>query len=130
MYWFDCAYVRFARGWARPGAGEMGVLWEHVVLNEIVGRIPYAAVNYWRNKAGNEVDFVIARPGRPPIAVECKWRAATAHDFPGLKAFRRAYPEGQNLVVGGDIESGFPALRAGLDVEIVGLDGLIERLQP
>ena len=94
VYMFDSGFARVQRGWSRPAAADMGVLWEHVVLNEILGRIPFARVDYWRNKSGSEVDFVLAKPGRPPLAVECKWTFAAADRLPGLVAFRSVYPEG------------------------------------
>jgi hypothetical protein len=125
VYWFDSGFVRFARGWSRPAEVEMGTLWEHVVLNEIIGRIPYVAVNYWRTKNGSEVDFVLTRPNAAPLAIECRWRWAGARDAPGLTAFRRVYPGGRNLVVTSHTSRDYSQRRGDLLLEMVGLDGLI-----
>jgi predicted AAA+ superfamily ATPase len=129
VYWFDSGFARYARGWARPAEPEMGVLWEHVVLNEIVGRVPYIRVNYWRTKNGSEVDYVITRLGAPPLAIECRWQWKVARGVPGIRAFRRAYPEGRNLVVTGQLSRDYSARRGELVLEIVGLDGMMAILQ-
>ena len=103
----------------------MGALWEHVVLNEIVGRIPYVKVDYWRTKNGSEVDFVLTRPNAAPLAIECRWRWAGARDAPGLTALRRVYPGGRNLVVTSHTSRDYSRRRGDLLLEMVGLDGLI-----
>ena len=125
VYWFDSGFARFARGWARPAESEMGILWEHVVLNEIIGRIPYVRVQYWRTKNGSEVDFVLSRPNDTPLAIECRWHWRDSRDVPGLRAFRRAYPGGRNLVVTGRPGRTYPARVGDLQLEIVGLEGMM-----
>jgi len=66
---------------------------------------------------------VIVRRGRPPFAVECKWRADGREALPGLKAFRRTYPEGESLVVASDAERPFEReLLPGVRVRYVDLD--------
>ena len=50
---------------------------------------------------GNEVDFVLARRGAPPTAIECTWRAVDL-DAASLRAFRGAYPGGANYLVASD----------------------------
>jgi predicted AAA+ superfamily ATPase len=66
----------------------LGILWEHLVLNEIQAQLQTRRVHYWRNKGGNEVDFVLAGRGQKPIAIECKWSASN-FDPAGMQAFRR-----------------------------------------
>ena len=66
------------------------------------------AIRYWRTKHGSEVDFVLVRPGRPPVAVECCWSAG---DFEpaGMRSFRGAYPRrsaGASFVVSADTPDG------------------------
>ena len=73
VYGFDTGFVCTHRGWDRLRSEDLGQLWEHYVLNEIHGRLGERRVQYWRDKQGHEVDFVIAPRGRAPIAIECKW---------------------------------------------------------
>jgi len=60
-------------------------------------------------------------------AIECKSTSAN-FDATSLAAFRRAHPRGKNLVAAPDVTKPFHERHAGLDVEFVGLDGLIARL--
>jgi len=62
-----------------------------------------------------------------PTAIECKW-SADEYDPRGLKIFRRHYPRGENLVVTQDVERGFTREYSGVEVRLVGLEGLIEAL--
>ena len=79
------------------------MLWEHLVLNEIHAHLGAMDIHYWRSKHGNEVDFVLARRGAPPTAIECKWRAVY-FDAASLRAFRGAYPGGANYLVASDVD--------------------------
>ena len=128
VYGFDTGFVCQFRGIDRLRRDDIGFLWEHYVLNELHARLQTRAIRYWRDKRGHEVDFVIAGRGRAPIAIECK--AASANlDASGLAAFRRAHPEGANLVVAPDVDRPFTETHAGLRVEFTGLEGLVRRLQ-
>ena len=42
-----------------------------------------------------------------PLAIECKRRADGREDLGGLKAFRRAYPEGESLLEASDVQRPF-----------------------
>jgi hypothetical protein len=65
----------------------------------------HTPARYWRDKAGHEVDFILAR-GRDQVdAVECKWDPG-AFDSHALKLFRSYYPRGRNFLV---TPSGAPA---------------------
>jgi len=97
VYGFDTGFVCHQRGWTELRPDDLGHLWEHLVLNELHAHLGRDPVRYWRTKHGNEVDFVIVRRGRPPIAIECKW-AASEFDPAGIKVFRAAYPGGPNFV--------------------------------
>jgi hypothetical protein len=128
VYAFDTGFVCYHRGWDRLRADDMGLLWEHFVLNEIQGRLQQRALRYWRNKRGAEVDFVLARRGRGgPIAIECKWTAAS-FDTGALLAFRRLYPEGESFVVAADVERPFARRYGDVEARFVPLDGLIALL--
>jgi predicted AAA+ superfamily ATPase len=103
VYAFDTGFVCFARGWHELRQEDLGILWEHFVLNEIQSRLQTREICYWRDKRHHEIDFVYKHRGHNPITIECKWSAG---DFdPGnLLAFRRQYPEGASWVVAPDID--------------------------
>lgn len=130
VYGFDTGFVCYHKGWDAPRPGDLGVLWEHFVLNELHARTPALEIRYWRDKRGHEVDFVVMRRGRSPVAVECKWSASRTDDLRGLAAFAQAYPQAERLLVATDIARSFSVTAAGHPVECVGLPDLIERIAP
>lgn len=123
VYGFDTGFVAYCRGWYQLRPEDRGILWEHLVLNEMQAWLQGHPVNYWRDKRGHEVDFVLDRRGQAPLAIECKW-SADAFDPVGLRAFRLRYPAGDNLVVAGDVERGFTRTLANLTVRFEGLGSL------
>ncbi len=127
VYAFDTGFLCHARGWNTLRNDDLGVLWEHFVLNEMHGRLQSRDIRYWRDKKQCEIDFVIARRGKPPIAIECKW-SADGFDARNLAAFRKLHPAGENFVVSRDVKRPYRATLAGLAVQFVGLEGLIARL--
>jgi len=128
VYGFDTGFVCHYRGWDTLRDEDLGVLWEHFVINELQGRLQSRKARYWRNKQGAEVDFVLpTRGGGDPIAIECKWKAAS-FDARSLTAFRRLYPEGESFVVAADVETPYRRSYDDFDLSFVSLEGLIERL--
>ena len=99
VYAFDTGFVAYHRGWDSLRDEDRGQLLEHLVLGEIAARFGVSRLHYWRDKQQHEVDFVleVARR-RDVVAIECK-SAAQKLDPAGLRAFRRRYPRGRNLVV-------------------------------
>jgi len=127
VYGFDTGFVSHVRGWDTPRQDDLGTLWEHYVLNEIHGNLQTRDVRYWRDKQGHEVDFVIARRGKPPIAIECTWSAD--HFEPGgLKVFGKRYPKATAYVVAHDLDRPFRRKVGELEVEVVSAADLIRRL--
>ena len=106
VYGFDTGFVCYHRGWQQLRRDDMGLLWEHFVLNEIMARQQHLEVLYWRDKRGHEVDFVVAGRKHRPLAIECKW-SASDFDAANLHAFRKQYPEGENVVVAQDVDRPF-----------------------
>jgi hypothetical protein len=98
VYGFDTGFVSFARGWDPLRHGDLGLLWEHVVLEHLQAHFPETPARYWRDKSGNEVDFVLPRRRDEVDAIECKWTVG-AFDSAALKVFRSAYPKGRNFLV-------------------------------
>lgn len=98
VYGFDTGFVGFARGWDPLRTEDYGLLWEHLVLEDLQAHLPDLQARYWRDKTGREVDFVIVRNRDEVDAIECKWNAAD-FDPTGLKAFRALYPQGNNYLI-------------------------------
>ncbi|MEW6364793.1 MAG: ATP-binding protein [Acidobacteriota bacterium] len=124
VYAFDTGFVCYYRGIHDLRREDLGFLWEHFVLNEIISQEQNRAVHYWRDKRGHEVDFVIAPRGRAPLAIECKW-APSDLDYSGILAFHHRYP-GSSLYVVLPEHRG-PGLRRvqGAEVRLVNLAGLM-----
>jgi len=104
-YAFDTGFVCHQRGWRELRRDDFGILWEHLVLNELHAHFGRDPVRYWRTRNGREVDFVLDRRGGPPVAIECKW-SASDFDSSNLRAFRSIYTHGQSLVATADTSPG------------------------
>ncbi len=105
VYAFDTGFVCFARGWDPLRPEDMGLLWEHVVLEHLQAHFPDTPAHYWRNKQGREIDFVLAHRRDHVDVIECKW-SADSFDPAAVEVFRRYYPAGRNYLV---TPSGVPA---------------------
>jgi hypothetical protein len=128
VYGFDTGFVCYHRGITSLRPEDMSLLWEHIVLNEIQGSLQHRTLHYWRNKRGAEIDFVLPLRGRhEPIALECKWQAAS-FDPAALLAFRRVYRQGESYVVAPDVERAYTRTYTGTRVSFLSLDEFIARL--
>jgi predicted AAA+ superfamily ATPase len=99
LYFTDTGLAAYLMGypsaealWNGPHAGH---LWEnHVVAQWMRWRDwhePSAALWYWRDQPGNEVDLLLERSGRL-IAIECRrTERPTSRDARGIDALRRFY---------------------------------------
>lgn len=82
--------------------GEMfGRALEHIIFMEIVAHASYSELNYginfWRTKAGYEVDFVL---GEGEVAIEVKGKSSVDNrDLRPLKAFMEEYATKKAFVV-------------------------------
>lgn len=124
VYGFDTGFICAWRGWKTLRPEDQGILWEHYVLNELHARLQNREIRYWRDKRGHEVDFVIERRGRSPVAIECKWRYRK-DDLHGLQAFARQYPDADRFIVAADV-SGAQSIRCGNgEARLVDLTGLL-----
>jgi predicted AAA+ superfamily ATPase len=127
VYGFDTGFVCYHRGWQDLRDDDLGVLWEHFVLNEIMARSQNREVFYWRDKRGHEVDFVLAARRKKPVALECKW-SANNFDPKNLIAFRHQHPEGDNLVIANDVDRAFSRTYGGLRVRFDNLRSFADLL--
>jgi predicted AAA+ superfamily ATPase len=129
VYGFDSGFICYFRGWQQPRSDDLGVLWEHYVLNELHARLQSRRMNYWRDKHGHEVDFICARRGRPPLAIECKWSAENFEPA-ALKAFALHYPKAECFVVSQDTDRTATRRYGDLKVSFVSLESLVSVLAP
>ena len=120
VYGFDTGFVCYYRGWQTVRPDDLGFLWEHFALNELMAKLQSREIFYWRDKRGHEVDFILTRPRQRPLALECKW-SARDFDAANLKAFRRQYPHGENVVVAHDVERPFERAYDPITVRFEGL---------
>ncbi len=124
-YAFDSGFVWWQKGYQEARPEDLGLLWEHYVLNELNSTLPGLPLRYWRTKQGQEVDLVVAAQGRPPIAIECKW-GEQDREQPGLRAFLKAYPQAQGVLVSPQRTRDIPPGRR--PWHETGLDGLLRIL--
>ncbi len=59
VYAFDTGFVSFAKGCDPLRSDDLGLLWEHLVLEQFQARFTLTPVQYWREKQGREVDFIL-----------------------------------------------------------------------
>jgi hypothetical protein len=128
VYAFDTGFVCFARGWRDLRPEDLGLLWEHFVLNEIQSILQTRTIQYWRDKRGHEIDFVLQPRGLDPIAIECKG-SADELDPRNLLAFRRQYPQGANWVVAPDVDRAFTRHHNGIEIRYGSLGSLVQGLR-
>lgn len=134
VYGFDTGFVCYVKGRSELRAEDVDFMWEHCVLNEMHAQLQSRAINYWRDKRGHEVDFVIAhRATNSLVAIECKFNSATddlvSSDIgKNFEAFRNYYPDGHNFVVAHNIDTPFTRQYKGLTISFVNVQTLIKRL--
>ena len=117
VYAFDTGFVSYARGWDPLRTDDCGILWEHLVLEHLQARFPDTPVRYWRDKAGREVDFVLALRRDEVDAIECKWDPG-AFDSSALQLFRSYYPKGRNFLVTPSGDPGYDKRYGNLQVRV------------
>jgi len=127
VYMFDTGFVCYYRGWHELGTKELGLLWEHYVLNELQAHLQSRQIRYWRDKQGHEIDFILERRGLPPIAIEVKW---ANHDFDisSLKAFHHQYPNSEIFVVNSELSHTFVKKINGFNIKFTNLSNLLKHI--
>jgi hypothetical protein len=127
VYGFDTGFVCHHRGWTQLRRDDLGILWEHLVLNEMHAHLQTRAIHYWRDKRQHEVDFVLPGRRNAPVAIECKW-SADNFDATNLRAFRHAYPKGDNFVVARDVNRTFRRDIGGIRINFLALNSFMGSL--
>ena len=123
VYGFDTGFVTFARGWNPLRTEDLGVLWEHLVLEQLSSWFPDRQPLYWRDKKGHEIDFVLIRDWDAVDTVECKWDP-TAFDPAAVTAFRASHPHGRNFVVAPGVAPAYRRRFGDLEVTVCTPAGL------
>ena len=118
VYGFDTGFVAHAHGWSELRSGDLGLLWEHLVLDELHAQLPAAEVRFWRDKSNREIAFVLPAGRGAADAIECKW--SPDHFEPdNLRTFRTLYPKGRNLVVSPLVSASYTKRYGELSVRFV-----------
>lgn len=128
VYTFDTGFVCYHRGWHDLRRDDLGILWEHFVLNELHAGLQSRRVGYWRDKRGHEIDFVLSDRRSDPIAVECKW-SASDFDPTNVLSFRRQHPNGPNYVVTNDVTRAYSRNCDGIKIWFTGVADLLQSLK-
>ncbi|MBF0287142.1 MAG: ATP-binding protein [SAR324 cluster bacterium] len=97
-YAFDTGFVTFVKGWEKIRDEDRGIMWEHLVLDELRVNEINNNLYYWRDKSQREIDFVIKKPGNRVDTVECKINPDNFSPK-ALNAFRNIYPDGNNYLL-------------------------------
>lgn len=128
-YGFDTGFVCFAKSWRDIRPEDGGLLWEHLVLDELRAHLPSAQrIHFWRDKSKREIDFVIPTPDHTTWAIECKWNEEN-WDPSGFQAFRTLHPNGRNIVVCPFVTRALKRTFGRLDIDILTLTDLTQQLK-
>ena len=124
VYGFDTGFVTFARGWDPLRSEDLGLLWEHLVLEHLQAHFPHVQPRYWRDTRGRELDFVMARARDEVDVIECKWDPGS-FDASALEVFRSRVPGGRNYLVSPSGEPAYAKRYGALEVLVCTPSGLI-----
>jgi predicted AAA+ superfamily ATPase len=102
-----------------PGFGS---LWEQIVLLNIRGRFPGAAIAHYRSSSGAEIDFVVSA-GASVCAVECKASLSPTLSRGNHAAIEDVAP--MRTLIAAPVEEGWPVADG---IEVVSLAGLTNAL--
>jgi len=117
-YGFDTGFITYLNGWDTLRSNERGLLWEHLVLDELRTHLPGQPLFYWRNKSGKEIDFVIKKTRNSVTALECK--VSPVHfDGKNMAALREIYPHGNNYLVCPVIKAPYKIQSQGLAIQVI-----------
>jgi hypothetical protein len=122
VYAFDTGLACYLKGWSSLRNEDLGIFWEHFVLNELKAQLQNNAdILYWRNKKKQEVDFIIKKKrSQTVIAIETKWQAKNFSPD-NLQAFRELHPEGENFLIANDIQESYTKNYTDLKVKFISL---------
>ena len=128
VYGFDTGFVSFCRGWEPLRPDDYGILWEHLVLEYLQAYGHEWRIQYWRDTAGREIDFVLVRNRDRVDAIECKWDPSQ-FDPAAIKVFRTYYPKGGNYLLSPLTIPGYLKKVSGLDIYVCNPEGWRKRFK-
>lgn len=129
VYGFDTGFICYYKGWMQLRKEDFGLLWEHIVLNELQGQLQTTEIRYWRDKQEHELDFIVLRSRNvEPIVIECKWKAS-GFDPVNLLCFRQHYPKGKNFIVTSDVDEQYERSFNEVSMIFTSLPQLIDALK-
>jgi hypothetical protein len=101
LYFYDLG-IRNAllRDFSGPAArNDMGVIHESFAALQLISRLkPNMELKFWRNKAGQEIDFVLLK-NRKPLLIEVKTTIHEPEVPQAMKIFFKNYPETAGAIV-------------------------------
>jgi predicted AAA+ superfamily ATPase len=101
FYFYDLG-IRNAllRDFAMPNEREdIGIIHESFTALQCVSRLkPNMELKFWRNKAGQEIDFILLK-NRRPFLIEVKTTLHEPEIPPAMKIFMKHYPETIGAVI-------------------------------
>jgi predicted AAA+ superfamily ATPase len=118
-YAFDTGFVTFIKGWEQIREEDRGILWEHLVLDNLRTRHPGSKIHYWRDISGREIDFVIPQDKSHVDVFECKINP-DHFSVQTLAIFRSMYPNGRNVCLCPFIKEPYSVYIQGIKVEFSG----------
>lgn len=127
-YFFDTGFINFFKGTDKIKDELKGFYFEHLVLNQLLTKIPKENIHYWRDKSKNELDLVLKMRGKDPVAIECKW-TSTNFDSKALRKFREIHKNGINVIVSQDTKKVLHKQFDGLKTDIVPIGQLMKYLK-
>jgi hypothetical protein len=125
VYGFDTGFVCHEKGWDTLRNDDVGILWEHVVLDVLQAAFGEEKVMYWRDKDGREVDFIIAGNRGSVTAIECK-NNPDKFKPDNLAVFRSLYPRGENWVLAPSVKTAYKKKFGNVMVEFLPLAKILE----
>lgn len=121
IYSFDTGFVTYCKGWETIREDDRGLLWEHLVLDNLRSRIHSNYLFYWRDKSNREIDFIINNKKQMIHTIECKINPD--HYKPeALQVFRDIYPTGENFVICPHMKTPYKQKRNNLTITFCSTD--------
>ena len=128
VYGFDTGFICHHKQMTTLRPEDMGMLWEHYVLNELHAFLQHRNICYWRDKRGHEIDFILSNHQGRLIAIECKWSVLQTPKVTNIDVFLRHYPQAEMYVVSANTLRPFQEKIGSHPVQFVNLPTLLSLL--
>jgi predicted AAA+ superfamily ATPase len=116
VYAFDTGFVTHIKGWNELRETDLGLLWEHLVLDTL--RVKFGKVYYWLDKQKNEIDFVVSEQENNIHTIECKINP-DKYSIKAVEKFRSYYPNGKNYCLSPHIKTPYNLNIGNIEVEFL-----------